>query len=60
MRRPAAPAARAARKSGTSTGALVASAVSTPQIAVAARATSSTVRARGPTWSSEEAKATTP
>jgi hypothetical protein len=47
-------------KSGTSFFALVASAASQPKSTPATRATSSTLRASGPTWSSEDAKATRP
>ena len=60
MRRPFTPRAQAAAKSGTAMSALVESLGSKPAIEPSRMAQSSTVRASGPGWSSEEAKATTP
>ena len=56
---PRAPSARLAVKS-TSHGWLVQSSSSRPESAFSASAASSTERAKGPTWSSELPKATTP
>ena len=50
----------AAAKSGTASGAEVESLGSWPAMPCSSRALSSTVRANGPGWSSELAKATTP
>ena len=52
--------ASAAVKSGTGKEELVESSGSWPQTTEAARARSSTLRAKGPIWSREEAKATRP
>ncbi len=60
MRRPRTPRAQAARKSGTGRSALVLSLGSNPAMEPSRIAQSSTVRATGPAWSSEEANATTP
>ena len=60
MRRPFTERAQAAAKSGTGTSALVESFGSKPAMERSRIAQSSTVRATGPAWSSEEAKATTP
>ncbi len=60
IRRPFTPRAQAAAKSGTGRSALVLSFGSWPAMLRSRIAQSSTVRATGPAWSSEEAKATTP
>ena len=58
--RPLAPFPSAAAKSGTSTGAEVESLGSCPAMAASRMAVSSTERANGPAWSSDEANATMP
>ena len=60
IRRPLDIAGRAAAKSGTGRSAEVLSFGSWPAIACSIMAQSSTVRAIGPAWSSELAKATMP
>ncbi|MNY62760.1 hypothetical protein D3C86_1996350 [compost metagenome] len=60
MVRPFTPRSTAAAKSGTGKSTLVESLGSNPDIDVIRIAASSTVRAIGPAWSSEEAKATVP
>ena len=60
MRRPRTPRRQAAAKSGTAMSAEVLSLGSKPAMLPRRTAQSSTVRAMGPAWSSEEAKATTP
>ena len=60
MRRPFTERPQAAAKSGTGTSALVLSFGSKPAMERSRIAQSSTVRATGPAWSREEAKATTP
>jgi hypothetical protein len=57
---PFTPRAQAAAKSGTGISTLVLSFGSKPDMDRSRIAQSSTVRATGPAWSSEEAKATTP
>ena len=59
-RRPRALPSRPEAKRGTSIRALVASIGSHPHSTSAIRATSSTLRAKGPIWSRDEAKATRP
>ncbi len=59
-RMPLIPSPSAARKSGSARSDDVESLGSCPAIAESMIAASSTVRASGPGWSSEEAKATTP
>ncbi|MNT75138.1 hypothetical protein D3C72_2140100 [compost metagenome] len=58
--RPLTPRSTAAAKSGTAMSTLVESLGSNPDIDVIRIAASSTERAIGPAWSSEEANATTP
>ncbi|MCY1558876.1 hypothetical protein D9M68_958510 [compost metagenome] len=60
MTRPLTPRSTAAAKSGTARLTLVESLASKPDMDVIISAASSTVRAIGPAWSSEEAKATVP
>jgi hypothetical protein len=60
MRRPARSVDRAAVKSGVSMGADVESRGSWPAMRLSARAQSRTSRAKGPIWSRELAKATSP
>ena len=60
IRSPFTPRAQAAAKSGTGRSTEVESLGSNPAMEPSSRAQSSTVRATGPAWSSEEAKATTP
>ena len=60
IRKPFSPRRAAAAKSGTATSADVLSFGSNPAMLPSRTAQSSTVRANGPGWSSEEAKATTP
>ena len=60
IRSPFTPRRQAAAKSGTARSALVESLGSCPAIEPSMMAQSSTVRATGPAWSSEEANATIP
>jgi hypothetical protein len=60
MRSPFTDRPQAAAKSGTGMSALVLSFGSKPAMLRSRIAVSSTVRAKGPAWSSEEAKATIP